>query len=57
MASTIGSVAMLVTAAAAGSNGRFAGSSAAELEEWLVSTSQLNCTADTTQQNCSAPQF
>ena len=31
-------VAMLVTAAAAaGSNGRFAGSSTAELEEWLVS--------------------
>jgi hypothetical protein len=50
MASTIGSVATLVTAAAAGSNGRFAGSSAAELEEWLVSTFGLDCTAAAAQQ-------
>jgi hypothetical protein len=28
----------VTTAAAASSNGRFAGSSTAELEEWLVST-------------------
>lgn len=37
MASSAG-VAMLVSTAAASSNGRFAGSSAAELEEWLVSS-------------------
>jgi hypothetical protein len=37
MASSAG-VAMLVSTAAASSNGRFAGSSGAELEEWLVRT-------------------
>jgi hypothetical protein len=50
MASSAG-VAMLVSTAAASSNGRFAGSSAAELEEWLVRNMHIRLSAHDIQFN------